>query len=211
LNKHKFFGFTLLEILVVLVLVGFISTLLLQGFVYILQIRTRFITQLDDLQKGAMQEYWFRSSVIGILADFEPTKTKDFFQANKLKVFKGEKHLFDGLTIAALNADAGVPIGFTWEINYESDGYTYLNYINHNNETWHIMRWLGDLGEFNYMAKDGEWHSQWPPKFTDDPPQLPRAIMLLAKRRQTEITWLVKLIDLNNPKRDYRLQENSLF
>ena len=44
---EKQIGFTLLEVLVVLVIVSLISTLLLQGFGYSLNLRSKVIRQLD--------------------------------------------------------------------------------------------------------------------------------------------------------------------
>ncbi|WP_353573356.1 prepilin-type N-terminal cleavage/methylation domain-containing protein, partial [Candidatus Albibeggiatoa sp. nov. BB20] len=41
-------GFTLLEMLVVLVLVSLISMLLMQGLTFVFQLRTQFVNQIND-------------------------------------------------------------------------------------------------------------------------------------------------------------------
>ena len=55
-------GFTLLEVLVVLVLVSLTMTVLMQGVLYTLQLRTQFLTQQQRLREDFLPESWFRSS-----------------------------------------------------------------------------------------------------------------------------------------------------
>jgi len=188
-------GFTLLEMLVVLVLVAFISTLILQGFAFIFQLRSRFLLQLDDLQRGTIQEHWFRSSTGAIVTDYLEGE----------HIFKGEEREFSGLTLAALDAMLGVPTPFAWQLKYK-DGNMLLLYQNAKGEYWEVARWVNDKGYFRYMAKNGKWYEQWPPKFGVSPPQIPHAIFLFGYRRQTPITWIVKLTDYNTTRRDYRLE-----
>ncbi len=191
LSKKR--GFTLLEMLVVLVLVGFISTLLLQGFSYVLHLRSGVLAQLEDSQQGALQEYWFRSTTAAIVTDYRGGE----------HVFKGEERQFSGLTIAALDQTTGMQSAFVWQLQY-ADGVTVLRYRNGKGIDWEVARWLGDFGHFRYLAVDGQWHSQWPPSFGLEPPQIPTAILLLGQRRQTRFTWIVKLVDHDQERFDYR-------
>jgi general secretion pathway protein J len=177
-------GFTLLEMLVVLVLVGLISTLLLQGFSSVLQLRSGFIAQLEATQRGALQEYWFRSTITAIMTDYRDGE----------HIFKGEERQLSGLTIAALDQMTGMPSAFAWQLKY-ADGTTTLLYQNNKGEYWEIARWLGEQGRFRYMAVDGQWHTQWPPRLGLEPAQIPRAILLEGQRRQTPFTWIVKLTE----------------
>ncbi|MDM8558492.1 prepilin-type N-terminal cleavage/methylation domain-containing protein [Candidatus Parabeggiatoa sp. HSG14] len=189
-------GFTLLEVLVVLILVSVISTLLLEGVFHILQLRSRFVTHIYDLQQGAIIEYWFRSSTAAIVTDYREGE----------HIFKGDEHQFSGLTLAALDVATGVPTNFTWQLQYDG-GVTRLRYQNSKDEYWVVAHWLGDEGYFRYMAKDGEWHDKWPPQFGKEPPQIPRLILLQGQRRQTPFTWIVKLAEHNRTRIDYRLEE----
>jgi len=124
-------GFTLLEMLVVLVLLGLISTLLLQGFVYIINLRFRVLTHLDDLQRGTLQEYWFRSTTAAIIADYQEGKY----------IFKGNQREFSGLTAAPLEASVGTLSPFTWQLQYKN-GITTLSYRKNDDEYWEIAREL---------------------------------------------------------------------
>ncbi len=193
-NKKR--GFTLLEMLVVLILVGFISTLLLQGFSYVLHLRSRFLVQLYDLQQGTLQEHWFRSTTAAIVTDYKGGES----------MFQGKERELSGLTLSALDTTLGVPTPFAWQMDY-SDGMMVLRYQNSQGEKWDVARWLGDEGHFRYMARDGKWHNQWPPQFGTSPPQIPRLILLLGKRRQTLITWIVKLAEHDATRIDYRVED----
>ena len=118
-SRHKLtvHGFTLLEMLVVLVLVGLLSTLLLQGFFYILHLRTGLLVQLSDLQYGSLQEYWFRSTTAATVADYGDGKS----------IFRGNEHEFSGLTIAPSEASIGVLASYAWQLQYNG-GMTTLRY-----------------------------------------------------------------------------------
>jgi general secretion pathway protein J len=194
LKKGKILrGFTLLEMLVVLVLVTLISTLLLEGVSYVLHLRSGFLTQLEESQKGTLQEHWFRSSVSAIITAY---------RKDEKNVFKGEKRQFNGLTIAPLDNVTGIPSSFAWQLKYD-DGVTTLYYQNSQEESWEIAHWLGIEGHFLYRARDGEWHKKWPP-FGLKMAQIPSVILLFGHRRQAEFTWIVKLSEHDNERIDTR-------
>lgn len=190
-------GFTLLEMLVVLIMIGLITVLLLQGAAYVFQLRSRLLIHLNDLQQGAIQEFWFRSTTAAIVTDYNDGK----------HIFRGDEHEFSGLTLAALDMTIGAPTAFAWQLQ-SSNGVMVLRYQNSRNEYWEVSRWTGDPDQsyFRYMAKDGEWHTQWPPQFGLEPPQIPRLIRLQGQRRQTPITWIVKLAEYDTTRLDYRTE-----
>lgn len=176
-------GFTLLEMLVVLVLISLISMLLFEGVSYVLHLRSGFLGQLEDSQKGVLQEHWFRSTSSAIVTDYQ----------KGAHIFKGNERQFSGLTIAPLDNVTGMPSPFAWQLKY-SNGITTLDYQNSRGESWRVSRWLGDEGHFRYMAADGKWHRKWPP-FGLQSAQIPRMIRLSGQRRQTPFLWMVKLFE----------------
>lgn len=193
-------GVTLLEMLVVLIIIGLLTTLLMQGFAYVLQLRGRFLGQLSDLQQGTLQEHWFRSSTAALLADYP-----DIAEPH---VFKGEIKQFQGLTIASLDADVGLPVSFSWLLLLQ-EGNTILQYQSSTGETWEIARWMGDSGEFSYLDSKGKWYPTWPPQSLGIKlPQLPKAIMLTGFRRDLPFTWIVQLTGQDNTPIDFRLNSN---
>lgn len=187
-------GLTLLEMLVVLVLISLISVLLLQSLSFILQLRSRLLDHLSDLQRGAIQEAWFRSTTAGIVTDYHDGQN----------IFQGQEREFSGLTLAPLEANYGALLPFAWQLHFDGETTT-LRYRKSDGESWDVASWKGDLGTFRYLDTQGKWHSQWPPQFfTQTPPQIPRAILLEAQRRQTQMTWMVSLTDRDIARYDIR-------
>ncbi|MEK7991685.1 MAG: prepilin-type N-terminal cleavage/methylation domain-containing protein [Thiotrichaceae bacterium] len=185
----KYAGFTLLEMLVVLVLVSLISMLLMQGLSFVFQLKTQFVNQIDDLQQGALQEYWFRSS------------TRSLFPAGKESpyVFKGQKDSFSGLTMASLHEETGMPTPFKWALLAQQDKtvlYYYPDLVGQPALKWQIMEWFGHEGRLQYMGADGRWFETWPPAKFDFVTQLPEAILFTGKRRQNKLQWLISVIGI---------------
>jgi prepilin-type N-terminal cleavage/methylation domain-containing protein len=200
ITPEKIKGFTLLEVLVVLVIVTLLMTFLFQALSHVATVRIHILRQLNTFQQGAIQEFWFRHSTAGLIADYP-----DIEQS---QAFKGSDKRFSGLTTAALNADAGVPNRFAWAI-IEEKGQNVLQYQT-GSETWSVLYWQGGgygVG-FQYLDEKGKWHDAWPPQqFGVEPPQLPEAILLTAQRGRHPVTWLIKMNALRNPKPDLRLME----
>jgi len=199
-QARHFKGFTLLEVLVVLVIVTMLVTFLFQTLSHVLTVRLTILRQIATFQQGAIQEFWFRYSTSGLIADYPDIENNH--------VFTGDKQHFSGLTTTALNSDAGVPVPFGWFLVQENQQ-NELRYQTQA-ETWTILTWSDDsyLSSFQYLDKEGHWVEQWPPKqFGITPPQLPEAIMLIAKRNQHIITWVVAVSALRSPKADLRLRE----
>lgn len=189
-------GFTLLELLVVLIITTLTTALLFEGLSFVMHLREQLINQFDEAHRGQIQEYWFRSSTESLVPAYE-----DIPDA---LIFKGERTRFSGLTVSSLDADRGVPIEFAWELVTENE-VTTLIYRNAQKQGWAVLSWRGEIGQFNYLAGDGQWHEQWPPSSFDvQPPQLPRAISFIGKRRETPITWLVSIHGRERPKLDLR-------
>lgn len=190
-------GFTLLEVLVVLVIIGLLSTLLLEGFSFVLDLRFRLLTQLQDVQQSALQEYGFRSSTAALVPDYH----------NGKHLFQGNAHELSGLTLAPLEASIGEVLPFAWQIQHQ-EGMTTLRYRKSDGDYWEVAHWPGEEGRFLYQDEAGKWYPQWPPQsFTaTSPPQLPSLILLQGQRRQTPMTWIVSLTDNNITVSDMRLQ-----
>ncbi|MEZ5671947.1 MAG: prepilin-type N-terminal cleavage/methylation domain-containing protein [Thiotrichaceae bacterium] len=189
-------GFTLLELLVVLVITTLTTMLLFQGLSFVMQLREQLLNQFDEAHRGQIQEHWFRSSTESLVPAYEDIPNAP--------IFKGEATKFSGLTISALDADHGVPVEFDWELTTDNDNVT-LVYHDSQKQAWQVLNWQGELGKFSYLANDGQWHDQWPPaNFGLQPPQLPRAILFMGKRHHLPITWIVSIHGRERPKLDLR-------
>lgn len=162
-------GFTLVELLVVLVIVALISGVLLSAFDRILDIRLRLATFLDGVEAPTLVADWFRSTVDGLVAD---TRTGAGH-------FNGDAHHLTGLTLAPLDGAAGVPTVMVWEVVYDAGaGRTHLRYRDRNDHTMDIASWPGDLGDLRYCGADFVCRDRWPPD--KDASELPLLIRLDA-------------------------------
>ena len=83
MTRARISGFTLVEILVVLVIVGLISSILLQALDQVYKLQGRFGVQLAQSQQGTMYTDWFRQVVQGLQTDYPDAKG----------IFKGEEPL----------------------------------------------------------------------------------------------------------------------
>ena len=204
-EKHKTKGFTLLEMLVVLVITALLGTLLLYGITHVLQIRGRLLEHLHAGQRGMLPEHWFRSTVQGLIPDYPPTAHPDFFQAAEPKVFYGKPRTLGGLTLAALDGAGGVPLPFVWKLT-ESAGRTRLEYENSRGEIWPVLEWEGDAGRFEYLDPERKRHPEWPPKLGEAQAQLPAAVLCYGRTRRGQVfVWLSVIAGRKDPNTDYRL------
>lgn len=160
-------GFTLMEMLVVLVIVGLISTFLMQGLTHVLHLRVRFSSQSLKQTKESLRSYWFRSVASALTPD----------HPNEKNVFSGTVARFQGMTFAPLKGMIGVPTGFVMELSYK-EGKIFLNYKEEgDNDSWELADWTGEKGEFSYLDDESRWRQQWPPPL-GKLSQLPRGILL---------------------------------
>jgi len=178
-------GFTLLEVLVVLVITSLISFVLIYAFSYVTLLRNSFINQINILQKGAMQETWFRQSIKSI------TLTKSHATEDH---FLGKPHFFECITLSPLNAYQGTPIRIRWSINNKLNQYQ-LNYeeLNEQDNTWDIMSWEYEKARFQYVSHTGKHFNQWPPNLGSTKRKLPTAIIFHGVRKQKKITWFMNI------------------
>ena len=164
-------GFTLLEMLVVLVLVGLVSGIVFEALHQVFRLQSRFGTELNDAREGAMLADWFRASVEGLLPDHADGKHR----------FAGSATRMAGLTAQPVTADFGAASEFSWEIVRAPDGGSVLRY-SAAGARQDVLSWSGDPGRFVYLDAKGGEHDTWPPAMKDAP-QTPGAVRLEVERQ----------------------------
>ncbi len=198
-------GFTLLEALVVLMISSLITLILLQIFLYLLNLNQRIVVQRDNQPIYFLQEMWFRQTTEAIIAQYTDIQSP--------YIFKGNAEQFSGMTIASLTHESGVPYGFSWQLVRENDK-TILRYQDEMGQNWDIMHWQGTVGEFHYIDYDGQSRNEWSLEtnsavLNENPfaviPQLPVAITLTAEQQRQPVLWWVKIKGRLLPRIDYRL------
>src|SRR5689334_15080098 len=95
-------GFTLLEVLVVLMITSMVSVILFQGLGSILAIRNSAGATVLDLRNLVLQRNIISDPIRGIIPD----------HARGEHIFAGDAHEMHGLTIRALGEAAGAPRPF---------------------------------------------------------------------------------------------------
>lgn len=160
-------GFTLLEMLVVLILTGMITGILMQGLHQVFRLQTHFGWELFNTQQGEMYTEWFRQSVNGLMPDYDDGKNK----------FKGSQREFSGITLAPLNTAADALMPFVWKLRFDpKSGQTLLQYGS-SDDAPVVLAWRGNSGRFVYFDANNEAHDVWPP-LLGKWPQLPKAVYL---------------------------------
>lgn len=160
-------GFTLLEMLVVLILTGMITAILMQGLHQVFWLQTHFDRELYDTQQGEMYTDWFRQSVNGLMPDYNDGKHK----------FKGTERELSGMTLSPLNTATEALVPFVWRLRFEPKaGQTQLVYGSEENAPV-VLSWRGNSGRFAYFDANSKSHDLWPPALGKWP-QLPNAIYL---------------------------------
>lgn len=185
-------GFTLLEMLVVLVLVSLISGLLMQGFVYVLGLRSRFLAQLDRQQTEFLQERWFRDVNSALVLGLP--EAGENFHADRLE--------FRGITLMALDEAPGVPVPVNWRF-VSREGVGVLEYQERDRRPWIVGRWTGRIAEFAYLDSRGIWQSQWE-QADNDRSTLPAAISFTMSGGARPVLWIVPMSGRGNRRPELR-------
>lgn len=180
-------GFTLLEVLVVLVLVSLTMTVLIQGVLYTLQLRAQFLAQQQRLWEDFLPESWFRSSS----AALSPAR------ASSLEAFQGDRNGFRGLSLMPLLGDPGTPVRIEWHL-IPRDGQQILQYHQFTSSpepVLEIAAWPDTVTvQFGYLDGEGYWGERWPPAdASQEIPRLPVALRLQSLDAERPILWQVSI------------------
>ena len=182
-------GFTLVETLVVLVLLGLILSILFQGIGLIGKVNERLIPKLQQQQLIHLQQLWFRDTVSGLVAGF-----------NANEMFHGSEIEFGGLTVNSLASEVIAPAVIKWSISPNNSGKS-LIYQQGKETHWNIQDYPSESKpQFAYLNSKGKWLSKWiPQKGLNQGNQLPEAISLHFFLNQHEFWWIATVYGEKNP------------
>ncbi|HAQ26198.1 MAG TPA: hypothetical protein DCQ80_09570 [Pseudomonas sp.] len=172
-------GFTLLEMIVVLLIVSLVSALLMQGFLYMASVygvveRRQKVQQGNQLAGG-----WLSDSVRGLVNGIDGAS----WIVRSEAPFAGTEEGFDGIGLVALSTAGGVvrPLKVEWHLESEASGALALVYSEQRIERddadrFVVRRWSRGRGRFSYLS-EGQWHDRFPVGDKKDS-VLPQAIRL---------------------------------
>lgn len=146
-------GFTLIEMLTVLILVGLVSGILFEALGQVFSLRQRLGPYLDGVAASRMTLSWFRESTAALIGDFGDGQNQ----------FKGDARGFTGLSLMPLDAEPGTPTTIAWRLDYDqSDRRTTLQYRGVRQQWLSVAEWRDRTGAFSFNDGSG-WVSVWPP------------------------------------------------
>ncbi len=158
-------AFTLVEMLVVMVIVGLLITVIMQGFGYSMGLYQRVVR----VQKSAYEEVlvygWLRSTLGSQVA----VRPKD-------RGLEGSLDALSTYTYEPLVESSGLKTRVSWRLLQASDAVT-LEY-REGDRLFTAYRWPDSTGQFEYLDDKGQWINQWPAEKSDLPP-LPQSVRLL--------------------------------
>lgn len=103
-------GFTLVEMLVVLVLTALVVGMVFEGLGRVADLRVRLARHLDGALDETITGSWFRSSVAALQTDLEGAPD----------AFRGGPQEMSGLTLKPIELPAGAPTAFAWRLVAET-------------------------------------------------------------------------------------------
>lgn len=146
-------GFTLLELLVVLVLVSFITTLLVQGMAYVAKVNDAFAREGHQRYMRELVFGWFSDAISQLAAPVQ----------GKIKArFRGDPLSFEAVTLGSVDRREGIPTPFAFRLE-PTDSAAELIYVRRVEASrWLLLEVAADA-RFEYQDAHGAWHERWPP------------------------------------------------
>ena len=177
-------GFTMVEMLVVLVLVSLLGTLIIQGTGFFLgQYATVKRTHRESSLK-ALRQHWFASTVAAMVPSRLATR-----------LFAGDGRSFEGVTLQPLAAQAGRPVRVRWSIDAGR-----VLYTERGSRPWTVLSGHDRTLGFQYADSAREWHEAWPPNGSGE--HIPRMVRLRSSDGQ--VLWLAHFDLFPEPVPNYR-------
>ena len=175
-------GFTLLELLVVLVLVSFITALMMQGMSYVARVNEAFMGESDLRQTRERVFGWFGDAITFLSAP-EPNDPSGRFRGDALS--------FEAVTLNSVDRREGIPVPFAFRLE-EQGGAAELIYVRRvEARRWPLLLVASDA-HFEYLDAQGQRHSDWPPapQLAD---RLPSAVALASTQERLFLMTSVQM------------------
>ncbi len=177
-------GFTLVEMLVVLVLVSLLGTLVIQGTGFFLGQYATVKRSHRESSLATLQQHWFGSTVAAMV----PSRLA-------ARRFAGDDHSFEGVTLQPLAAKAGRPVRVRWSIDAGS-----VLYTERGAQPWTVLSGHDRTLGFQFADSSREWHEAWPPNGSVE--YIPRMVRLRSS--DGRVLWLARFDLFPEPVPNYR-------
>lgn len=183
-------GFSVLEALVTLVILSMVTTVMMQGLLFVLDARERVLRNEAESRRVALDEAWFRESVHAAIAALPGTDG----------AFRGDAV---GLRFQGLDPLDGSQRLVLSEWRVEGDALAYRQ----DGRKLVSLALGAATPSFRYLDAEGRWHEAWPPAPVvlpgsqgaamglrmPPPVHLPRAVALAWPGDDGERLWLASI------------------
>ncbi len=183
-------GFTLLEILVVLVLLSMVMTMLMQGLSLIYELRGRILVQIDQQRVILLREHLLSDLISGITPDAPQDDA----------VFAGDENGFYGLSLQSLQGDVGVPgVVRLWVVSSKQNQQNCLLYQQDAYPEVEMGCWQNRDIRFTFIDEHGVRYDEWP-LANSNLPQLPSAVALQVGEGEMASGWFLPIRARTHPR-----------
>jgi general secretion pathway protein J len=172
-------AFTLVEMLVVMVIVGLLITVIMQGFGYSMAMYQRVVRTQKSAYSEVLVYNWLRSTLGSQVA----MRPKD-------RGLEGASDSLSTYTYEPLVDQPGLKTRVDWRLVQDRNVVS-LEY--HEGSTvFAVYRWPESTGAFEYMDEKGHWINHWPAEKSDLPP-LPQSVRLLINTGKETRNYVVSV------------------
>jgi prepilin-type N-terminal cleavage/methylation domain-containing protein len=186
-------GFTLIEMLVVLVQASLLSGLLMYAISYVLTLEERLAGHRQWYRVDRLREAWFSQSIAGIL----------LLPGDSNSAFSGKSKSINCRTLNPLTGFGGVPTGTRWWLEESTDRVS-LKLQEAGQQELLIGQWQAE-GRFRYLDDQGNWRDEWSLLAADQGKQLPLAILFQLRGSDMSMQWLVPVTGVTGVRRYLQL------
>lgn len=189
-------GFTLLEVLVVLMLLSMVTGALFEGLSYTMGVRRGILTRLYRQRSGILQSFWLRSVLSGTVPVAPPREGE----------FSGTLETISGVSIGTLGGISGAPGQYSMTFKKEEDTLS-LFYTDQYGSRFTIGEWLNAEGSFMFIDNFISFDS-WPPKtLRKEYQQLPETIMIRVEQPDKTRYWAAGVSGPRDPAEPLTVQQ----
>lgn len=166
--SRKYLGFTLIEVLVVMVIMSLTTTLLVSGLSTTWKNFDKLTARNLRKSTSNLAQHWFNQSFKGAVMyhPYEPN-------------FSGNSSGFSHVTTSAPSSSNTVPLKIEWKLANCDTKVCDLQFSINNNKTFVVISTLSRAYQFYYLI-DGQWESQFQP----DTSMIPQAIKISTRHSE---------------------------
>jgi general secretion pathway protein J len=194
---HRQSGMTLIELLVSLVILGFVVSIMSGAFFQVAQ-----VVRIAENVNGQFQPQWLRlhalTDLVGnlVIQDVEHP-------------FEGDSAGFSGYSLSLPQADWGHVQQFQTKLESNPQGGTDLTLISDNEKPLVIASWAVPV-KLEYLATDGSSQAMWPP-FGKVINEMPAGVVVRASSGEQLVQMIAPYAGAHKPELDARTDMDKLF